>query len=319
MARKPRINLPGGLYHVLARGNQRRLIFRDPRDYRAYLDRLSRYQERYSFTLLAYALMPNHVHLLIEAGAVPLSRIMQGLQQSYTQYFNKAHRTVGHCFQGRFKAFLCDRDAYLLALVRYLHLNPVRAGMSETPEAYPWSSHRHYLGQAMAPWVATEVVLPRFARSPKPAVRAYREFVRAGLGEGHRDDLYAAVDQRILGDDDFVEDAERRSGRRIERPGARPSVDMLMRVVSAATGIAPHTMRSPGRARGPAAARVLLAYLARVTGAASLRAIAAHVDRSPVTLSVLLRRFEERLASDPNRQRQVQALVESCLAAARSI
>jgi REP element-mobilizing transposase RayT len=118
MARKPRINLSGGLYHILARGNQRRLVFRDPRDYGAYLDRLGRYQERYRFTLLAHVLMPNHVHLLLETGSVPLSKIMQGLQQSYTQYFNKTHRSVGHCFQGRFKALLCDRDAYLLALLR---------------------------------------------------------------------------------------------------------------------------------------------------------------------------------------------------------
>jgi hypothetical protein len=166
--------------------------------------------------------------------------------------------------------------------------------------------------------VATEVVFPQFARRPRAAVRAYREFVRAGLGEGHRDDLYAAVDQRILGDDDFIEDVERRSGGRLQRPGTRPSVDVLVRIVSTATGIAPRMMRSPGRARGPAAARVLLAYLARATGAAPLRAIAAHVDRSPVTLSVLLRRFEEKLATDPERQRKVQALVEGCLTAGGS-
>ena len=145
MARALRIDLPGGLYHVIARGNQRRKVFRDAVDYQRYLTLLARYQQRHGFILFAYVLMPNHLHILLSPTRVSLSKTMQGLQQSYTRHFNQRHRLVGHCFQGRYKAILCQSDAYLLELARYLHCNPVRAGLASTPDEYEWTSHRLYL------------------------------------------------------------------------------------------------------------------------------------------------------------------------------
>jgi len=111
MAREPRVEFEGAFYHVIARGNQRQDIFRDDKDRAIYLERLEHYRKRYDFKLYAYVLMSNHVHLLIETQKIPLSKIMQGIQFTYTQYYNRRHRTVGHLFQGRYKAILCDREA----------------------------------------------------------------------------------------------------------------------------------------------------------------------------------------------------------------
>ena len=144
MARKPRVEYSGAFYNVICRGNQRQVIFRSDPDRKYYLQRLETYRKRYGFTLYAYVLMSNHVHLLIETGEIPLSKIMQGLQFTYTRYFNRKYRKVGHLFQGRFKAILCDREAYLLELVRYLHLNPGRIRSPVDPWKYRWSSHAAY-------------------------------------------------------------------------------------------------------------------------------------------------------------------------------
>jgi REP element-mobilizing transposase RayT len=125
MARKPRIHFPGALYHVITRGNRRQGIFQDEKDLEQFLTYLSNCKNRFPFCLYAYALMQNHLHFLIEVGEIPLSRIMQSLLFGYAHYFNRRYREVGHLFQGRYKAILCDKDAYLLELVRYIHLNPL--------------------------------------------------------------------------------------------------------------------------------------------------------------------------------------------------
>jgi putative transposase len=124
MARKPRLFAPGILYHVIVRGNQRQRTFLSPANYQTYLEKLTQYRRQHEVTIFAYCLMPNHVHLLLECGKTPLGKFMQGLQQSYTQYYNRKYKKVGHLFQGRYKAILCQKDAYLLELIRYIHLNP---------------------------------------------------------------------------------------------------------------------------------------------------------------------------------------------------
>src|SRR3972149_4602146 len=147
MARKPRIEFPGAFYHVVSRGNQRQNIFHDKSDHLAYLNRLEHYRKKYRVTVYAFILMSNHVHLLVEIKDAPLSKFMQGLQFTYTQYYNRKYSKVGHLFQGRYKAILCDRDSYLLELVRYLHLNPARLRHPLDPWRYRWSSHGAYVGK----------------------------------------------------------------------------------------------------------------------------------------------------------------------------
>src|SRR4030043_1826470 len=208
MARKPRIHFPGALYHVIARGNQKQAIFLDKADFQTYLSYLAEYKSRFSFHLYAYALMQNHLHLLWEAKEVPLSKIMQILQFRYTRYFNRKYRKVGHLFQGRYKAILCDKETYLMELVRYIHLNPVRAGVVKSPEKYPWTGHLRYLMKDRKNIVDCGMVLGQLGRSKALARRRYRHFILEGLKEGHQEKFYRVKDQRYLGEDEFVEKIE---------------------------------------------------------------------------------------------------------------
>src|SRR5713226_2807626 len=144
MARPPRLESPGAIYHVIVRGNERRAIFRDDDDRRQYLARLAHYRERYGFRLLAFCLMGNHAHLAVRTGRYPLSRVMAGLQSSYTQWFNRRYRRSGHLFLGRYKAFLVQEDPYLRVLVGYIHENPIRAQLVTEGRLFDWSSDRYY-------------------------------------------------------------------------------------------------------------------------------------------------------------------------------
>ncbi|MGH7771997.1 MAG: transposase, partial [Candidatus Binatia bacterium] len=201
MARKPRVYFPGAFYHVISRGNQGQMIFHDDVDRERYLSLLREVQTRYGPKLYAYVLMGNHVHLLMEVGGVPLSKIMQNLQFRYTRYYNQRYRKIGHLFQGRYKAILCDRESYLLELVRYIHLNPVRAGLTRHIDGYRWSSHPIYLRGGEERVVSVKAVLEQFGGRRGEAIRQYRKFINDGLGEGHREDYYQVIDQRFLGDE----------------------------------------------------------------------------------------------------------------------
>jgi REP element-mobilizing transposase RayT len=205
MARRPRVFAPRLLYHVIVRGNQRRRTFRSDDDYKAYLDRLEHYRDKFQLRIYAYCLMPNH--LLLEAGATPLAKFMQGLQQSYTQYFNRRYRKVGHLFQGRYKAIICDKDKYLLALLRYIHLNPVRAGLAKRPQDYVHSGHRSYLTSGTAKILDARPILELLGGK-----KAYERFVLDGISEDHNEEYYAVEDQRFLGEEGFGEELSREVG-----------------------------------------------------------------------------------------------------------
>jgi putative transposase len=234
MARKPRVEYPGAFYHVIVRGNQRQVIFRSDTDRKYYLERLDEYRRRYGFKVYAYVLMSNHVHMLLETGQVPLSKIMQGLQLRYTGYYNRKYNKVGHLFQGRYKAILCDRQAYLLELVRYLHLNPGRMRTPVDPWRYRWSSHIGYLGKSGLVKIETSVVLGELASTVGQARRAYLRFMAEGKGSGHQSDYYDVRDQRFLGDETFVERIDERvlGGREIEVGGPRAKFSRLLHLTA---------------------------------------------------------------------------------------
>jgi putative transposase len=213
--RKPRLEFEGAFYHVIARGNHRQKVFLDTGDYVRYLKYLGETLRDRCFKLYAYCLMGNHVHLFLEQGSeFPLSRAMHRLQTAYTYFFNKRHHKPGHLFQGRYKAILVDSDAYLLQLVRYIHLNPRRAKIEEVFGKYQWSSHGQYLKREKEPLAPVEVdaVLRMFSKIKKVARKRYQEYMLEGLAEGHRQDLYDLRDGRILGDEDFEEEVHRESG-----------------------------------------------------------------------------------------------------------
>lgn len=164
MARRPRLHVPGGAYHVMLRGNGGQDVFFTDQDRLYFYDLVAEGVARFGHRIHGFCLMSNHVHLVVQVAETPLAKIVQNLSFRYTRWINRQQRKAGHLFQGRYKAILVDVDAYLLGLVRYLHLNPVRAGMVEQPEAYRWSGHRSYLGMEALPWLSTEWVLGQFAK-----------------------------------------------------------------------------------------------------------------------------------------------------------
>jgi len=289
MARKPRLDFPGAFYHVIVRGNQRATIFHAPADYTAYLERLERYRLRDGVTLHAYVLMKNHVHLLLETGALPLARTMHTLQFTYSQYYNRRHHKSGHVFQGRYRAILCDRDAYLLELVRYLHLNPARLRAPLNPWTYPWSSHAAYLGHAGPVTVQTVPVLAALHRQTGPARQAYRRFLMDGLAHGHQERFYETVDQRFLGDERFIEEADRRTAatREVSVRPKRVPFGTLLHAVATAYEVTPKAILAPGRHRAVVPARAMLVGLARQWSDVTIRELGRRLHRDPSMISRL--------------------------------
>ena len=290
MARKPRLNVPGACYHEIARGNRRAAIFHDDADYRAYLDRLERYRRRDGLTLHAYVLMPNHLHLLLETGDRPLSRTMHTLQFTYSQYYNHRYGKTGHVFQGRYQAILCDREAYLLELVRYLHLNPARMRTPVSPWTYAWSSHRAYLGRSSPmPVVSTSAVLESFHRQAGPARQAYRRFMLDGLAQGHQERFYETVAPHILGDERFLKTMTHRTApsHTLSARPRRVAFGPLLKAVATVHAVTPRAILAPGRQRTPVPARAMLAFLAREWGRLTTHDLGRRLQRDPSMISRL--------------------------------
>ena len=181
MARPLRIEFPGAIDHVTARGNAREAVFHDDADRELFLDALGEVVTRFGWLCHAYCLMDNHYHLLIETPQGNLSPGMRQLNGVYTQRFNRRHARVGHVFQGRFKAILVERESYLLELARYIVLNPVRAKVVKNPDRYPWSSYPATVGAVASPaCLSTDWLLGQFAKTRPVAQRRYAEFVAQG-------------------------------------------------------------------------------------------------------------------------------------------
>ena len=182
MARQLRIEYEGAFYHITSRGNQREKIFWDTKDRERLKAILERTKERYGYLLHGYVLMNNHYHLLVETPLANIKQIMQNINTSYTVFVNRKYNRSGHLFQGRYKGFIVDKDRYLLALNRYIHLNPVRAGAFKRAEEYRWSSYREYLyGFMDGALTDTDETLTLFSKHRAVAVTKYKEFVEAGI------------------------------------------------------------------------------------------------------------------------------------------
>ncbi len=246
MARPLRIEFPGALYHLTARGNQREDIYLDDEDREQFLALLGTVCERFNWVCYVYCLMDNHYHLVMETPDGNLSRGMRQLNGVYTQRFNARHERVGHVFQGRYKAILVERESYLLELCRYVVLNPVRAGMVRHAGQWRWSSYRATAGQRPAPsWLTVSWVLAQFGRRRAQAVDRYKAFVRQGSGvaspwqEGLRQQIY-------LGDEAFVTRMQTRLEqtdldevpRAQRRPPALPLADYAKRYPERRTAMA---------------------------------------------------------------------------------
>ena len=182
MARPLRIQFPDALYHITSRGNAQAPVFLDDEDRERFLAVLEDVIEDSGWLCYAYCLMVNHYHLLIETPEGNLSSGMRQINGVYTQAFNRRHGRVGHIFQGRFKAFLVQRETYLLELCRYIVLNPVRAGMVSSPDGWRWSSYRATAGSDKAPrFLNNDWILSQFGSARAAARRAYGRFVLSGI------------------------------------------------------------------------------------------------------------------------------------------
>jgi REP element-mobilizing transposase RayT len=257
MPRQPRLDIRNVLHHVIVRGIERRDIFADDADKERFLARLSAQLTKSSTKCFAWALLTNHFHLLLMPTTVSLAETMRRLLTGYAVYFNRKYHRSGHLFQNRYKSILCEEEPYLLELVRYIHLNPLRAGMVadlNALEHYPWSGHAVLLGHRTMEGQETGEVLAHFGKGRTRALRGYRQFVADGVAAGHRDDLIggglkrsllgnddnreiSAFDERILGSGDFVEmltQGDSQSERRQQPPLA---LDDLLQCVSTATGV----------------------------------------------------------------------------------
>lgn len=231
MPRQSRLDAPGLLHHVIARGIERREIFRDDRDRETFVQKLGELANASGARCYAWCLLSNHFHLLLKSGERPLPWLMRRLMTGHAVRYNLRHSRSGHLFQNRYKSIVAEEEPHFLELVRYIALNPVRAATvrsAEELDAYPWSGHAVLVGRRDAPWQDKSEVLARFGNSEGVAVGRYREFVIAGWDQGRREDLRGgglvrsagsveevarrrrpedreAADERVLGSGEFVE------------------------------------------------------------------------------------------------------------------
>ena len=322
MPRQARLDAPGTLHHVIIRGLERGAIVKDDTDREAFATRLGTLAEATGTTIYGWALLPNHAHILLRSGPVGLPRFMRRLLTGYAITFNQRHRRVGHLFQNRYKSIVCEEDAYFQELVRYIHLNPLRAKLVANLRAldhYPWCGHATVVGRISRPWQDRRSVLGWFGPTTGRAVRAYRDYVREGIPVGHRPELVGgglvrsaggwaevralrrqkepmAGDPRILGSGQFVDrllhEAEKRQIAALRRAPTPRDTQAVIRRMCKQGGASVEELKTGGR-RGPLSA--IRADLARELVARlglSLAQAARHLGVSTTAISKILRKMD---------------------------
>jgi len=292
MPRTARLDTPGVLHHVMIRGIERRKIFRNNKDREDFIERLESLCPGTHTNCYAWAFIPNHAHFLFRTGTEPLSRLMRRLLTGYVIGFNHRHGRRGQLFQNRYKSIICQEETYLRELVRYIHLNPVRAGMVQTVDElkrYKYCGHSSLMGKAKRDWQDTDYVLGYFGKRKAEARKKYESFVKEGVTQGRRNELtggglirslggwteardalkggvHIMSDERILGDSDFVDSVISQSDEHYERRHKlrRKGYDLgrIAERVSEVLGIKPDEVFSKGRQNWKVKARSLLCFWA---------------------------------------------------------
>ena len=292
MPRKARIDAPGALQHIIVRGIERRKIFKDDIDRYDFLDRLGNVLMDTATPCFAWALIPNHFHLLLRTGQHPISTVMLRLLTGHAMHFNRRHRRSGQLFQNRYKSILCQEDVYLLELVRYIHLNPLRAGLVQdihALDAYPFCGHASMMGSVSYAWQDNDYVLTLFDNKRSIARRRYKQFVLKGLKQGNRPELtggglvrssggwsaikslgkailHSKSDERLLGNSDFVESvlqaAEESFERKYDLKARGYDLDRLAKRVAALYSMDPQQIFEPGKQPIKVKARSLFCFWA---------------------------------------------------------
>ncbi len=260
MARPLRIEFPAAVYYVMNRGSARQQTFVGQKDYETFLQTLAETHALWGVEVFAYCLMGNHYHLCLRTPEGNLSRVMRHLDGLYTQRFNRAHGRDGPLFRGRYKALVIDADEYLSAVVRYIHLNPVEAGLVKEPRAYPWSSHQVYLRPRTVPqWLRVEEILGRFA-----SIKEFHRFVLSGNEETLKAFYGRGRHSPVLGGEAFLErlrgrlDKVTREHPRYERIKLRPPVERVLSLVARAYGTGVEDLLTGRRGRENEARKVAM-------------------------------------------------------------
>lgn len=278
MPRQARLDAPGALHHVMVRGIEGTKIFRTDKDRKDFLERLAGQCEADALKVYAWALIPNHLHVVVRTGNRPLFASMRKILTGYVVRFNRRHNRVGHLFQNRYKSIVCEEDPYLLELTRYIHLNPLRAGVVRTIkelERYPWGGHSAIMGTVKREWQDTEEILGYFGKG-KGSVKRYAAFVQEGISRGKREELVGggllrsvggwsevvsmrrrgqgmASDERILGGGEFVErvigEAERQERETLRLRRKVPELSVLLKEVARRGGLDEEELRRVRRKR----------------------------------------------------------------------
>ena len=310
MPRQARLDVPGALHHIMVRGINKAPIFQDDQDKIRFIERLGQAVDDGKCAVYAWVLMNNHVHILFRSGKDGISTVMRKLLTWYAVYFNRRHRRTGHLFENRYKSILCDEDNYLLALVRYIHLNPVRAKIIQTMEEldrYPWTGHRAIIGKVKYSWMDVDSVLSQFSGAKKKAKAEYRRFVREELNQGRKPELTGGglirsqggwsqvlsmrskgrkeeSDERILGGGDFVQavlkEAEDRQLRQIKLKRSGRTIADIVREECKKSKISPEELKRGNRRRGVCEARIAVARRSREELGLSGAEIARHLGVS---------------------------------------
>jgi REP element-mobilizing transposase RayT len=319
MPRQARLDVPGALHHIIVRGINKAPIFVDDQDKNRFLERLSQNVTQGQCTVYAWVLMTNHIHLLFKSGKEGISAVMRKQLTWYAQYYNRRHKRTGHLFENRYKSILCDEDAYLLALIRYIHLNPIRAKIIQTMEEldrYPWTGHRAFIGKADHPWMDIDTALSEFGDKRKKAILEYRRFIREGIREGRNPELTGGglirsqggwsqvmamrrrgkkeeYDERILGSGDFVhaivKEVEERQLRQIKYRRGGKTIQKIVDEECKACEINQKELKAGGKRSSVSTARANIAYRCREELGASAAEIARHLG---VNTSCIIRAIE---------------------------
>jgi len=294
---------------VTARGNERKPIYRDDRDRERFLEILADGVNRFRLVVHAYVLMRNHYHLLLETGEANLSRALRHLNGVYTQFFNRRHRRVGHLFQGRFKALVVEKEAYLVELSRYIHLNAVRVGEVRDPAAFAWSSAGAFVGRRRVPtWLRPDDVLAVFGRRLRPAQRAYAQF----LAGGAQQPWGQVVGQTLLGSPGWVDRVRRmiaRKGRHLEIPATRqlaprPALQTILDVTARRTGVTRADLLRPHGT----GARAVAMHLGYEVGGLRQAALAKEFGVTPFAAGRAVARTRARLRTDHRLRQLIQKI-----------
>ena len=307
MPRQARLDVPGALHHIMVRGIDKSDIFRDDQDKTRFMEQLGQTVSEGKSTVYAWVLMDNHVHILFKSGKDGISAVMRKLLTWYAQYFNRRHKRTGHLFENRYKSILCDEDNYLLALIRYIHLNPIRANIVATIEQldrYPMSGHRTLIGKARHPWMDVDHALSEFGTTRRKAINEYRRFMQEGQNQGHLPELTGGglirskggwsqvlsarrsgrkeeYDERILGSGDFVnailKEAEEKTSRQLKLRRSGKTIEKIIEEECRKERISPNELKGGGRRRKVSALRTTIAGRCLDELGLSMAEIARHV------------------------------------------